>query len=664
MSPDKMTTPADAGVNDTAMRPSMSMGETGAGAVPSGGIRNVVTRHWPLWILLVVGLILIPVIADDFGAQWDDPANAKIGAAALGAYVGDAEYFSLRHQEDHGPFFFMLSAAGSKVLGVLLPAWRSLDRRHIMNAMALLLGLCALYAICLRHFGRWAAGLATWLFATQPLILGHGFVNQKDTPFMAFFAASVALGLYAADGWTMPRGVPRAPAKEEKDVRLARRIPVGIACICSMLAVLWFVDWWGEGWTQGFALETLSRLHSGEIGGWMRALFLLVATDSYKTPLSLYQAKTTILFSWLRVLLAPMWLLIIIGVWSRASRRVGAGIRRFVSGPYPLLILAGVVLGCAISVRQYAALAGCMVCALLMFKARRRSILPLASYGVTAAVTTYATWPFLWTDPVGGFLRSLSRASGYGETTVLFRGHVYEAGGLPWDYIPGLAALELTEPALLLFLIGCAVLVWRAIRRRSNAIEVGVLLVWLVVPVVAIWLADATIYDNLRHVLFLLPTAFIIAGYGIEAILSRLSWRWAAGAMVALALLPGVLACTRLHPYESSYFNSLAGGLSGASHDYYLDPMCITYREAAGIVNDVAAPHAVVSAEGPYNNVISFARKDLMIVSSYNRNEASYFLTCKRLLFTDFSEEGFVVRREIMRDGAVLARLLERVEPE
>ena len=626
---------------------------------------TVLARHWSICLLVGLGLVVILLVGDDFGPSWDDPANAKIGAAALQVYLGDREYFAMPAQADHGPFFFMLSAAGSKALGMLLPTWRNVDRRHIMNAMALLVGLCALYAICLRHMGKRAAAVATWLFAMQPLILGHGFVNQKDTPFLGFFAASVAMGLYAADAWASPRLSRETQVKLVRDTRPASPGRVGIACACTIIAVVWFVDWWGAGWTQQAAMTTLARLYSGEIGGWLRNLFLLVATDSHKTPLALYEEKARDLFLWTRLAIAPMWLALVLWYWRRASQRVSEATRKFAAGPYPLLLLAGVCLGCTISIRQYAVLAGCMVGVVMVVNARRGSVQPLALYGLTAAVTTYATWPFLWANPVGGFLQSLGRAGGYADTTVLFRGHVFDLGILPWDYVPGLAVLELTESAVLLFLLGCAVLVWRTKKGRGNAIEDGLLLVWLVLPVVAIHVMGGTIYDNLRHVLFLLPSSL------------RHRRHWFGGGLVPSAITVGASCggCDgsasrghRLRPSppirSSSYFNSFAGGLSGAAHKYYLDPMCLTHRESASILNRIAPPHAVISAEGPYNNVISFTRKDLMIVSSFNRRQAAYLVACKRLLFTDFTDEGFVVRQEITREGAVLARLLERAGAE
>ena len=622
---------------------------------------SMLARHWPLWILLAVGLILIPLIGDDFGAQWDDLANAKIGAAALRVYIGDRTYFTLPSQADHGPFFFTLSAAGSKVVGVLCPEWRGLDRRHVMNALALLVGLCALYAVCLRFTGRRAAAVATWLFATQPLILGNGFVNQKDAPFMAFFAASVAVGMYAADAWAPPRA-SRAAGEIESPATTRRR--TGVAWAWTILVALILADLWIVGWTRQAAQTMLSRVYSGEVGGWLRGLFLLVATDSYKTPLALYQEKMTTLFLWGCLAFTLASFAFVLWSWCRVSRTIRQATRTCLAGPYPLLILAGVCLGCTISIRQYALLAGGLVGALFLIRARRRSLLPLGLYGLAACLASYATWPFLWGDPVNRFVQSLGRTDAYRDTTVLFRGQVFESGSLPWTYVPQLAGVELTEPAVVLILVGCAILAWRVRTREGNALEQALLLIWLVLPIIAIRAVGATIYDNLRHVLFLLPPAFVLSGLAVEWIFSRLPSRWLRIVLTAMLLLPGLVAIVRLHPYESSYFNSFAGGLSGAADDYYLDPMCITYREAAGIVNDVAAPNAVVSAEGPHDNVAPFVREDIKVVSSFNRGRAAYLLACKRMLFTDFSEEGFVVRQEITRDGAVLARLLERVETE
>jgi len=45
----------------------------------------------------------------------------------------------------------------------------------------------------------WAAFAAAALFASQPLLWGHAFINPKDPPFMAFFLGSVWLGFRMVD---------------------------------------------------------------------------------------------------------------------------------------------------------------------------------------------------------------------------------------------------------------------------------------------------------------------------------------------------------------------------------------------------------------------------------------------------------------------------------
>ena len=42
---------------------------------------------------------------------------------------------------------------------------------------------------------------ATLLFAMQPMIYGHAFINQKDIPFMTFVILAVAAGMSAFDSW-------------------------------------------------------------------------------------------------------------------------------------------------------------------------------------------------------------------------------------------------------------------------------------------------------------------------------------------------------------------------------------------------------------------------------------------------------------------------------
>jgi hypothetical protein len=87
-------------------------------------------------------------------------------------------------------------------------------------------------------------------------------------------------------------------------------------------------------------------------------------------------------------------------------------------------------------------------------------------------------------------------------------------------------------------------------------------------------------YDGYRHFLFMLPPLFIFAGFAFEKIFESLKTRWAAGAILLILLASGVYNFIQLHPYEYAYYNSFAGGTSGAFRAYETDYWLTCYKEA------------------------------------------------------------------------------------
>ena len=65
-------------------------------------------------------------------------------------------------------------------------------------------GVACLYPLCKRVMGAWWALAATLLYATQPLLFGHAFINPKDTPFLGMMLASVYAGLCMVDHYRSP----------------------------------------------------------------------------------------------------------------------------------------------------------------------------------------------------------------------------------------------------------------------------------------------------------------------------------------------------------------------------------------------------------------------------------------------------------------------------
>jgi 4-amino-4-deoxy-L-arabinose transferase-like glycosyltransferase len=483
--------------------------------------------------LLVAGIWLAP----GRGLAWDEPDNAAFGRQALQAFATlrpPAEWHS--NLESKGPAFVALAELSTAGLSRLNPTMQEVDLRHFVNFVTLPVSTAALFALAKRIVGPAAALAASALFASQPLLFGHAFINPKDTPFMAFFLLAMWSGLRMAEG-------------------ISRRA--------------------GAGWL-------------GSVGA------------------------------------------------------------------------AGVLLGSATAVRVFGLFAGILVTALALVRGKRSAVVPLVGYWLIAIAATFAAWPYLWGDPVGRFLESLQVLASFPwDNLVLYRGLVYSAPDLPWHYLPFTTVIQLTEPLLLLAIVGGVVGAGRLVRRAADSTLYAVLAVWTLIPYAASILTRSTVYDNSRQFLFAQPPLFLAAAIGLEALLALIRRPLLRAGLVALAVLPGLWSIGRLHPYEYVYYNRLVGGTGGAYRRYEMDYWATSYREAMALVNREAPAGATVEVWGPLASAAEFARPDLHVVKGGDARSAAgspaLVLVLTRSNADQWIRPEAPIVADVRLDGAVLA---------
>jgi hypothetical protein len=141
------------------------------------------------------------------------------------------------------------------------------------------------------------------------------------------------------------------------------------------------------------------------------------------------------------------------------------------------------------------------------------------------------------------------------------------------------------------------------VRRVGEPAMLGVALAGAI-PLVLVIATGASLYDGVRHLLFLQPLLALGAAVGIRQAVIRAPRRWAAllVALTGLALTVTAIDAVRLHPYEHVYFNRLSGGIRAAEGRFELDYWGLSYREGAewlaGRVQD-DQPVAVASCSRP-----------------------------------------------------------------
>ena len=285
---------------------------------------------------------------------------------------------------------------------------------------------------------------------------------------------------------------------------------------------------------------------------------------------------------------------------------------------FSTILLPAIVLGITTSIRVLGPFAGLLVFVYFLSeitrnKRLRSSASPwlmLLMYAIIAVASMFASWPFLWQDPVQNFVQVFRFMSDNPTNlSVLFGGEVYRAGELPRRYLPFMLATTLTEPVLPLFAAGVFIAYfqyfkrnrllkassqktdspesWRTLRSSLEIAPAGntilpltLVFLWFSAILLYVLLRQPAMYDGIRHFLFILPPIFIFTGFVFEFLLDRLSLSWLYAGLVFLLLLPGAYGIVQLHPYEYAYYNSLVGGASGAFRQYETDYWLTCYKEA------------------------------------------------------------------------------------
>ena len=246
--------------------------------------------------------------------------------------------------------------------------------------------------------------------------------------------------------------------------------------------------------------------------------------------------------------------------------------------------------------------AGLAAMAALIVDARTRNRQPLdwlkdlawlASKGTALFVTALATvlpfWPYAQWKPLDAFFGTARATAHYDwNAPVLYLGERIAATELPWHYLPTWFAISTPLPILGLLALGLGFFILRLLQRNHRTVRFGQIALLAFVTFFPPFFAvakSATVYDGLRHLLFVLPLIAVLAGLSFEFCRIRIAqFGSIAGVLPVLfllaALVPTSIQMIRLHPYQYTYFNGIVGGLKGASGDFETDYWALSYRES------------------------------------------------------------------------------------
>jgi hypothetical protein len=277
---------------------------------------------------------------------------------------------------------------------------------------------------------------------------------------------------------------------------------------------------------------------------------------------------------------------------------------------WPATVCAGMAIGLAIATRAggiinqvylIGTMALCAVEALVLAGSiARQAIVQIVVRGCAALmlawIVAWALWPWL---QIGNPLTQFKIAYTHFVTLVTeFQfvdwGRWLWTNALPWSYIPDqwlarlpIGFLALLALAVLLAIFNSIRLIRLGVKRFRQHGTMGlrrllllvarsrnILLIWIagILPVSFIMSNQASLYDGVRHTLFIIPLLAVIAGWAAVRLwhsLGKLRVLAAVFATMYAVCLAADLVI--LHPLEYIAMNAFAGGTAGAYRRFELD---------------------------------------------------------------------------------------------
>jgi hypothetical protein len=188
----------------------------------------------------------------------------------------------------------------------------------------------------------------------------------------------------------------------------------------------------------------------------------------------------------------------------------------------------------------------------------------------------------------------------------MFDGALVSVPDMPWSYLPTLFALQLPEILIGLTIAGVVGTFMSLSRTDVPARRKTVLLMLTsaaMLPLVVAMVKRPALYNGIRHFVFVVPPMAVLAGTAFAWGMNRLkeshrSWQPAAVAVFTFGLLLPLSEMIRLHPYEYTHFNHIAGTVRSADSLFMLDYWGLALKQASDGLREELVERQEVEPKG------------------------------------------------------------------
>lgn len=256
----------------------------------------------------------------------------------------------------------------------------------------------------------------------------------------------------------------------------------------------------------------------------------------------------------------------------------------------------------------------------------------IAAIGGTFAALLF--WPYGLVDPFTNVPKALTEFSNYSTNIrMLFGGELLWAQSLP---LPQYIFTWLGQSIPLFSLVGLVLFVgfFRGILAKSPLTPLFVAGFALLFPILYILYKGSTLYDGMRHLLFVYTPLVVLAAISWNFLWEKFAHQkagyYAISGILLLSLLEPAVFIGRNLPYFYVYVNPAAGGVKGAFGNYEQDYWGISVKQAVdwmekeGILSSDLTDTLMVTSNFPYVTNKYAARFNGKVNTRYSRFRERY----------------------------------------
>ncbi|MHB0772722.1 glycosyltransferase family 39 protein [Bradyrhizobium sp. 5.13L] len=281
-------------------------------------------------------------------------------------------------------------------------------------------------------------------------------------------------------------------------------------------------------------------------------------------------------------------------------------------------------------------------------------------------------WPWSIMEP-GNPFEALTYFSHFFEKPwkEMFDGAIVSVPDMPWSYLPTLFALQLPE-VMLVLMAGAVFSTFAMLPRREVPARRKTILLMLTLaatlPLVIAMVKRPALYNGIRHFVFVIPPMAVLGGVAFAWAMERLranhrTWQPVVLATFCFGLALSLAEMIRLHPYQYTHFNHIAGTVRGADNRFMLDYWGLALKQASDELREQLVERQEVPPSnrkwkvavcGPQRPAQVALGPDFTI--GWDSNAADFAMTLGEFYCKGLTAPVMV---EIKRDDVVFARVYD-----